>query len=42
MIQYPSKVKRISGSIPEVKESALNKEWGNIFAYWKESEQGEV
>ena len=38
MIQYSSKFKRISGSIPEVKESALNNEWENIIAYWKESE----
>ena len=28
---------RISGTIPEIKNSALINVWGNIIAYWEEN-----
>ena len=34
-----STINRISGSIPEVKTPVLINDWGNIIAYWEESDQ---
>ena len=34
-----STIIRISGSVPEVKTIVLINDWGNIIAYWEESDQ---
>ena len=34
-----STIIRISGSVPEIKATVLINDWGNIIAYWEESDQ---